>query len=270
MSPVLRNSAKSKLVESMRQDWDTRARKDAFFYIASWRKDWNESSFLQSGEDDYKHFVADVLQRHQFSPEGKSMLELGCGAGRMTRSFAQRFDRVLACDVSEEMLERARTLHREISNISWMHGNGADLTGIPSGSVDFVFSYLVLQHLPSEVLFHAYVREILRVLANGGICIFQFNGTTTQNMNWKGRMAWAFLNSLWALRLGNVSKSIATLLGFDPEMTGRTWHGVAVRPQGVVETVEKNGGFVLEKSGRDTPMAWCCAQKTSQDDTRRG
>ena len=156
----------------MRQDWDTRARKDAFFYIASWRKDWNESSFLQSGEDDYKHFVADVLQRHQFSPDGKSMLELGCGAGRMTRSFAQRFDRVFACDVSEEMLERARSLHREISNISWMHGNGADLTGIPSGSVDFVFSYLVLQHLPSDILFHAYVGEILRVLANGGICIF--------------------------------------------------------------------------------------------------
>ena len=269
MNPVLRSSSRSKLVESMRQDWDTRARKDAFFYIASWRKDWNESSFLQSGEDDYKHFVADVLERHQFSPEGKSMLELGCGAGRMTRSFAQRFDHVLACDVSEEMLERARSLHREISNISWLQGNGADLTGIPNGSVDFVFSYLVLQHLPSDVLFHAYVCEILRVLASGGICLFQFNGTTEQNMNWKGRMAWSCLNSLWALRLHETTRSVAALLGFDPEMAGRTWHGVAVRPQSVVETVEKNGGFILEQSGQDTPIAWCCAQKMPQRGMQR-
>lgn len=269
MNPVLKNRFSSKLVESMRQDWDTRARKDAFFYIASWRKDWNESSFFQSGEDDYKRFVAEVLSRHRFSPQGKLMLELGCGAGRMTGSFAQRFDRVLACDVSAEMLERARSLHREISNISWMQSNGADLAGVPSGSVDFVFSYLVLQHLPSEILFHAYVGEIVRVLANGGICLFQFNGTAEENMNWRGRMAWAFLNSLWALRLRNATRSIAALLGLDPEMAGRTWHGVAVRPPSVVATVEKNGGFILEQSGQDTPMAWCCAQKASQEDTRR-
>jgi len=34
--------------EFMRQDWDERARKDAFYYIASWRKDWTEESFFQS------------------------------------------------------------------------------------------------------------------------------------------------------------------------------------------------------------------------------
>ena len=30
----------AKLIESMRRDWDERARKDAYFYIATWRKDW--------------------------------------------------------------------------------------------------------------------------------------------------------------------------------------------------------------------------------------
>ena len=28
--------------ETMRRDWDERARRNAFLYIASWRKDWNE------------------------------------------------------------------------------------------------------------------------------------------------------------------------------------------------------------------------------------
>ena len=34
-----------RMAEVMRRDWDERARKDAYFYIASWRKDWDEASF---------------------------------------------------------------------------------------------------------------------------------------------------------------------------------------------------------------------------------
>ena len=41
------------MAESMRRDWDQRARKDAFYYIASWRKDWDLPGFLQSGDEDY-------------------------------------------------------------------------------------------------------------------------------------------------------------------------------------------------------------------------
>ena len=108
----------------------------------------------------------------------------------MTRSFARRFKRVLAIDVSSEMLKRAKSLHVEYNNITWIHGNGIDLSPIPNDSMDFVFSYLVLQHFPTAALVRAYIREMLRVLKTGGICLFQFNGTADKNMNWKGRAAW--------------------------------------------------------------------------------
>lgn len=248
--------------ESMRRDWDDRARKDAFFYIASWRKDWNETSFLESGEDDYKRFVAKTLERHAFSTEGKSMLELGCGAGRMTRSLAQRFTHVAAVDISSEMLAHARALHDSVANIEWVRGNGADLAEVRSASVDFVFSYLVLQHLPTETLFDTYIREILRVLIDGGLCLFQFNGTGQKNMNWKGRIAWEFVDALWAMRLAGASKAAAKLLGLDPEMAGKSWHGVHVKSEDVAKTVRENGGLVLELIDPGTPMAWCCAKKT--------
>src|SRR5580693_5497368 len=107
----------TKIAEAMRQDWDERARKDAFYYIASWRKDWDEASFWRSGEEDYQRLVAPRLEACSFSPPGKTMLELGCGAGRMTRSFARRFDSVIAFDVSPEMLSRARALAGDIDNI---------------------------------------------------------------------------------------------------------------------------------------------------------
>jgi SAM-dependent methyltransferase len=256
-------TADAKLVESMRRDWDQRARKDAYFYIASWRKEWNETSFFQSGEEDYQRLVAPVLERFHFSPRGKTMLELGCGVGRMTRCFAQKFSQVTGFDVSDEMLDRARGLNSTAQNITWVQGNGADLGNIVSGSLDFVFSYLVLQHLPADNLIHAYIREILRVLSDGGICLFQFNGTTEKYMNWKGRLAWGVIDSLWAVRLSGASRSAAKMLGMDPEMAGNSWHGVGISGDSVLQTIRAAGSEVLELAGAGTPMAWCCARKLS-------
>ena len=126
--------------EFMRQDWDERARKDAFYYIASWRKDWTEESFFQSGEEDYKQLVAPILERLRWDPHGKVMLELGCGAGRMTRSFALRFSRVYAFDISAEMLRHAKALLPGATNIEWTLGNGANLSQMVDGTVDFAIS----------------------------------------------------------------------------------------------------------------------------------
>jgi len=175
-----------KTAESMREDWDGRARKDAFFYIASWRKHWDEGTFFQSGEDDYQRLVARVPDNRRFPVQQKKMLEIGCGVGRMTRSFAQRFRSVLAIDLSPEMLSRARVLNAGNENITWIRGNGTDLDPVASSSADFVFSYLVLQHLPQKQLIRAYISEMFRVLSPGGLCLFQFNGTNHGNMNLEG------------------------------------------------------------------------------------
>ncbi|MGH9716600.1 MAG: class I SAM-dependent methyltransferase [Candidatus Acidiferrales bacterium] len=245
----------------MRRDWDDRARKDAFFYIASWKEHWDEDLFFRSGEEDYLRLADAVFQRLNFEPAGKSMLELGCGAGRMTRSFAQRFERVVACDVSPEMLERARTLNAGLPGVTWFLANGEDLSEIASGSADFVFSYLVLQHLPAERLVHDYIAEMMRVLTAGGLCLFQFNSSNRYNMNWKGRLAWGFVDMLWTLRLHGASKSLASGLGLDPQMGGKSWHGASIPADRIYATVRHNSGVVLEKTGEHTPMAWCCAKK---------
>src|SRR2546430_5692814 len=135
---------------AMRQDWNERARKDAFYYVATWRQDWTVETFLESGEEEYRNLVQPVLDELQFPPEGGSMLEVGCGAGRMTASFARRFASVYALDISEEMQNLAKQHLAGIQNIHWVLGEGTSLSAIASESVDFVFSYLVLQHLPAE------------------------------------------------------------------------------------------------------------------------
>ena len=111
--------------------------------------------FFESGEQDYLRLVHPILQKLQFDPAGKSMVELGCGAGRMTRSFAQRFSLCLCCGhFSRNAVSRERVPAIRSQNIRWVLSNGETLSGIENASVDFVFSYLVLQHMPNkEVVF---------------------------------------------------------------------------------------------------------------------
>jgi SAM-dependent methyltransferase len=251
-----------KSADLMRQDWDQRAHDDAFHFIASWRKDWTPESFFQSGEEDYRSLVAPVFDRQHFDPQSKTMLELGCGAGRMTRSFAQRFSHVEAFDISKEMLGHAKALLPETRNVTWTLGNGTDLSGLGDESVDFAFSYIVLQHMPKPEFAHRYIREILRVLKPGGLFLFQFNSVPRVTMNWKGRLAWGLVDFPWSLGYRRVSRGVASLLGLSPGIAGKSWRGASLDVQNVRATLEAAGGLVKEMAGEKTPMTWCCGLKS--------
>lgn len=245
----------------MQRDWDERARKNAFHYIASWRQEWNLELFLGSGEEDIQQLVVPVLERCDFVLRGERMLELGCGVGRMTHGFAERYEHVCAFDLSREMLSRAQQIHSGETNILWLLGNGADLACLASDSMDFVFSYLVLQHLPDEALALHYIKEMLRVLKRGCAFLFQFNGGFAPTMNWRGRLAWGIVDALWSSRLGWLSRAAASALGLDPAAAGKSWRGASIAAVTVAECVRSSGGQVREISGDNTPLAWCCGAK---------
>ncbi len=249
------------VTKAMRQDWDERARKNAFHYIASWRREWDRESFLSSGEEDFARLVTPALSRCGLPAGGGAMLELGCGAGRMTHSFARRFERVYAFDLSKEMLRQARVIHADHGNILWLLSNGADLSCVASNSVDFVFSYLVLQHLPDESLTFRYVRELLRVLRPGGAFLFQFNGGFEATMNWRGRAAWGIVDALWMARMRGPSRAVARLLGFDPCAAGKSWRGATIASGRIENIVRGASGEVRETTGQHSPMTWCCGVK---------
>ncbi len=254
-------SAEMKAVDLMRRDWDERARENAFHYIASWRKDWTAESFFESGEEDYSSIVAPVLGQRSFEPSGNTVLELGCGAGRMTRAFAVRFGQVIAVDISAEMLTHAKELLPEASNVVWTLGDGVGLREVPDRSIDFAFSYIVLQHLPTREHTLKYIRELLRVLSPGGVFLFQFNGLRRPNMNWRGRFVWGAVDLLWSIGLNRASRALAALFRLDPSMAGRSWRGAALEAHIVESVVRASGGTVESMTGQGTPMAWCAGTK---------
>ena len=105
-----------------------------------------------------------LFERLGADPRGGTCIEVGCGSGRMTAALAERFDRVLALDVSPAMIERARAAVPD-ERVEFRAVSGERLDGVDDASADVLVCYLVLQHLPSRAAVLAYFAEFARVLA---------------------------------------------------------------------------------------------------------
>ena len=116
--------------------------------------------------------LAALFGRLGADPRGGTCLEVGCGPGRMTSGLAERFDRVVAVDVSPAMIERARAAV-PAANVDFRLVSGERLDGVADAIADVVVCYLVLQHLPNAASVRGYLREFRRVLADGGEAFVQ-------------------------------------------------------------------------------------------------
>jgi len=168
----------SRELRKMRRDWDDRARENARYYVATGRDDWTEEDFYRSGEiaveQHVKNDLDDICQGKD--PRQMRVLEIGCGAGRITRALAGFFGEVYAVDISREMVKRARRALVDFSNAHILRNNGKDLSVVRGQQLDFAFSYIVFQHIPSREIIENYVREVNRLLRPGSLFKFQLQG----------------------------------------------------------------------------------------------
>jgi SAM-dependent methyltransferase len=176
----------------MQQDWDNRARENARHFIATGEDNWTDQEFYASGERTVADYIlGDMVNICQGKPPDQMrVLEIGCGAGRVTRALARLFGEVHAVDVSGEMVRQARLALDQYPNAKVYQNNGMDLSVIPALPFDFAFSSLVFQHIPSYRIIENYVRETHRLLVSGGLFKFQVRGNTADksyaNDTWVG------------------------------------------------------------------------------------
>ena len=166
-------------------EWKQWGKDDPLWGVSSWANKqkggaspWTEEEFYLLGESDWRDCLDHWLQ---YGVNTESCLEIGCGAGRITRQLATSFDKVWAVDVSEEMIGCAKRAiagnNVEFSVIDGLH--------LPQGdnSVQAVFSTHVLQHLDNVEIGFAYFRELYRVLGAGGammvhLPLYEFPGNS--------------------------------------------------------------------------------------------
>ena len=165
-------------LERMREDWDRRARENARHYVDTARTHWSDEEFFASGEKTVaEEILTDLTNVCQGRPpDTMRVLEIGCGAGRVTRALARMFGEVHAVDVSGEMVKLAREALRDHKNAFIYHNSGKDLSVVADQAFDFAFSTIVFQHIPSREIIETYVREVNRLLRPGALFKFQLQG----------------------------------------------------------------------------------------------
>jgi SAM-dependent methyltransferase len=178
----------------MERFWDARAQEDPFYFV---------DSRLRYGSPDLERFWADgaadldrllAIAGVAVEPD-HTVVEVGCGLGRMTRVLAERAQEVFALDVSSAMLRRARELNPQIENVRWMHGDGTSLAGIGDGAADACVSHVVFQHIPDPRTVLGYVREMGRVLRHGGWAAFQVSNDPDLHRPWRSPLLPRLLGS---------------------------------------------------------------------------
>ena len=132
-------------------------------------------TFVETGDKEVQRYIR-LLQLESFRFEDSTLLEIGSGIGRMTSSFTNRCNAVIAADVDSAFLERCRqTVARfgRIDRLSTLHVADGKTLGRHNDSVDMTFSYITLQHCqPQDAL--SLVSEAIRVTRSGGLVVLNF------------------------------------------------------------------------------------------------
>ncbi|MBM3759370.1 MAG: methyltransferase domain-containing protein [Acidobacteria bacterium] len=164
------------VAEQMREDWNRRAKEDAYYYVAFGRHEQDEDEFLSTASDVLRGFERELKRGLPGNnPRARRALEIGCGPGRLMQPLSRQFGEIHGVDVSDEMIALAKARLADIPHAHPHVGSGADLRQFADASFDFIYSYAVFQHIPSKEVVFSYLRDAARVLKPGGLMRFQAN-----------------------------------------------------------------------------------------------
>ncbi len=155
--------------------WDRHATSDPLWAVLAFPDKrggrWIVHDFMQTGERE----IALVCQRFaqlQLPAPGGRALDFGCGVGRLTQALARRHDSVVGADISAVMIDLARRLNQYPEKAQYICTADAGLQTLPDHSFQFIYSNIVLQHVPPGDAVR-YLREFFRLLGPNGLLVFQ-------------------------------------------------------------------------------------------------
>jgi SAM-dependent methyltransferase len=132
---------------------------------------WDSKEFFGTGTKEAERVLA-LCRSNSLNISYGKLLDFGCGVGRMTRAFANFFTSCVGIDVSVKMIALAKQFNSDTPSCSFIANDGATIP-FENNSFEFVFSLLVLQHLPNKSMILSYIAEFIRVAKEDGVVVFQ-------------------------------------------------------------------------------------------------
>jgi 2-polyprenyl-3-methyl-5-hydroxy-6-metoxy-1,4-benzoquinol methylase len=112
-------------------------------------------------------------------PQASSVLEVGCGDGFLAARLSRRVPRVVAVDVDEPVLQRAKQRF-PAAPVAWRHGDILAMEGM--GTFDAVVSNATLHHLPDTRAALACLRGLL--MPGGTLALVTFARPGWRHLPW--------------------------------------------------------------------------------------
>jgi SAM-dependent methyltransferase len=133
---------------------------------------WDIDEFFQTGLDEMD-IIFDLLKSNDWMPSDRaSAMDFGCGVGRLTRAIRLHFERTTGIDAAAQMIEMAKQFHENLNNIDFVVNTSDNLDFIADQSISFIYTAIVLQHIPKEQSYQ-FISEFCRILEPGGTLVFQ-------------------------------------------------------------------------------------------------
>jgi len=109
--------------------------------------------------------IDDVMMKN--ITKGKTVLEIGPGAGKWTEPLQQIAQKLIVVDISEKCIEMCKVRFSHNSNISYYVNDGSGLPFLADNSIDFVWSFDVFVHIaPADI--ENYFSEFARIVKPTG------------------------------------------------------------------------------------------------------
>ncbi len=147
---------------------------------AFWDNVYGATPYSRELDDDVQRAIANA--HTYFGPlQGKTLLDIGCGAGASSIFWARAGATVTAVDMSEVGIAalRQRCAQLGLGNVTAVVADAMKIDSL--GSFDFVFGSMILHHLEP---FRNFAGVLRRTVNNGGKAFFYENNAASTLLVW--------------------------------------------------------------------------------------
>jgi SAM-dependent methyltransferase len=159
----------------LQRHWDTFGKTTPLWSILTdptkQEDDWDLPDFFKTGVEEIGASLDHVRALGLALSPGRA-LDFGCGIGRLTQALCAHFRESVGVDIAPSMIALARQHNQYGPRCQYTLNQTDDLAQFPDAYFDFIYTARVLQHMQPEYSTR-YLREFLRLLAPGGVLVFQ-------------------------------------------------------------------------------------------------